>query len=226
MVGVQPWVMQIVVRFDRQQPPERTPACEVAGRSVVALLTDPRASPDGVWWPEVERWLSGPIRKHCRRARGAGWERAAVVPGVTVTHPDLPDVAARAFVPSPLDAVPAELARLQLSGTEPSDEHPVPVLDPEPGGAVVVSVTPEPPLPFGKAAAAAGHATQLALAAMPARRARIWIAAGLPVRVEHPDPARWAGRRRPARGEGWVQVTDGGLTVVAPGTVTARARWR
>ncbi|SNS80594.1 hypothetical protein SAMN04488107_3869 [Geodermatophilus saharensis] len=216
--GETPWAVQLVARVERSAPPTRSAVCEAAAVAVVRLLADDRARPGGEWSPRVRRWTDGAIRKHCRRARGVAWQRVAALPGVTVTARG---AEVRALVPTALDALPPEVARLQLSGSELDDPDACPVADPEPGGAVVVSVCPEPFLPLGKAAAACGHATQLTALRMPTGRLAAWSGAGFPVVVEHPDAARWSR----LRGRAPVEVVDAGFTVVAPGTSTALARW-
>lgn len=213
-----PWAMQLVVRVERADPPSRTAACAAAATAVVTLLADERAQPDGPWGPAVRRWSDAAIRKHCRRARGAAWDRAAHLPGVTV---EVDGAQVRAFVPTPTDAIPRELARLQLSGTEPADPERAEHVDALVDGPLVVSICPEPPLPFGKAAAAAGHAAQVAAAQMSACRYRRWRDAGFPVAVEHPGTARWATLLATSP----VRIVDAGFTVVPTGTTTALARW-
>ncbi|PRY35863.1 hypothetical protein LY71_1276 [Geodermatophilus tzadiensis] len=216
--GEAPWAVQLVARVEKAAPPARTAVCAAGAVAVVRLLDDERARPGGAWHPQVRRWTDGRIRKHCRRARGVAWQRVTALPGVTAA---VDGAEVRALVPTALDALPREVARLQLSGSELEDPDAVPVADPVPGGPVVVSLCPEPFLPLGKAAAAAGHAAQLAALRMPAGRLAAWSGAGFPVVVEHPGAARWT-RLRPTAP---VQVVDAGFTVVAPGTCTALARW-
>jgi hypothetical protein len=216
--GEAPWAMQLVVHVEKTDRPTRTAVCEAAGVAVVRLLADQRALPGGEWSPSVRRWLDGNIRKHCRRARGAAWARLTQLPGVTAC---VAGAEVRAFVPSSTAAIPDPIRRLQLSGSELDDPGARPVVDPQPDGPLVVSIAPHPFLPLGKAAAAAGHAAQLAAMTMPGRRRSTWAAAGFPVVVEHPDAGRWAGLVPRAQ----VDVVDAGFTVVAPGTRTALARW-
>jgi len=216
-VGQPPWAMQIVLRMERSPAPRRTQLCEAAGVAVARLMDDPRSGPAGDWGLSFERWLAGRIRKHCRRARGIAWERVLTLPGVTA---EVGGAEARALVPCSLAELPAAVAKLQLSGTEPEDPD-VRETVADPGGSVVVSVCPDPFLPLGKAAAAVGHAAQLTLARMSERRLAAWRASGFSVAVESPATARWATVVAASR----LQVVDGGLTVVAPGTTTAVARW-
>jgi peptidyl-tRNA hydrolase len=210
--------MQLVARVERAAPPSRTAVCEAAATAVVRLLADERALADGEWSGQVQRWLDGAIRKHCRRARGVAWDRVQALPGVTA---EVTGAAVRALVPTSTADTPREVAKLQLSGRELDDPDARPTVDPEPDGPVVVSICPDPALPLGKAAAAAGHAAQLAAMRMPAGRRATWVEAGFPVIVEHPDRARWA-RLRPLAP---VEVVDAGLTAVPAGTCTAIARW-
>jgi peptidyl-tRNA hydrolase len=216
--GESPWAMQLVARVERADPPTRTAVCAAAATAVVRLLADERAMPGGEWSAQVQRWLDGRIRKHCRRARGVAWERVQELPGVTA---EAGGACVRALVPTSTSDIPREVAKLQLSGRELDDPDARPVVDPEPGGPVVVSISPDPVLPLGKAAAAAGHAAQLAAMRMPASRLAGWADAGFPVAVEHPDRARWAALRALAP----VEVLDAGLTAVPAGTCTALAHW-
>ena len=216
--GEPSWAMQLVARVERTAPPTRTAVCAATAVAVVRLLGDDRAQPEGEWFPDVRRWTDGRIRKHCRRARGAAWERVQALPGVTV---GVDGAEVRALVPAPTDQLPSEVAKLQLSGSELPDPAATAGVDPVPHGAVVVSICPTPFLPLGKAAAAARHAAQLAGMRMSAARLTWWSRAGYPVVVEHPDVGRWERLRSHAP----VAVVDGGLTVVAPGTCTALARW-
>ncbi|WP_448625197.1 hypothetical protein [Geodermatophilus sp. URMC 64] len=216
--GVAPWAMQLVAHIEKSAPPTRTAVCAAAAVAVVRLLADDRARPGGEWFPPVRRWTDGRIRKHCRRARGAAWERLGALPGVTA---EVGGAEVRALVPTATDEIPREVAKLPLSGSELDDPEACPAIDPVPGGPVVVSICPEPFLPLGKAAAAAGHAAQVTALRMPAQRLAAWSDAGFPLVVEHPGIARWARLRSRAS----VEILDAGFTEVAPGTCTALARW-
>ncbi len=210
--------MQLVMRLEKVDQPSRAAICEAAAMATVRLLADDSAAPDGPWHPAITRWWDGRIRKHARRARGANWVRAQLLDGVTVDH-DGAEV--RAFVPCSTAEIPPDVAKLQLSGSEVEVLGPREI-EPEPDGPLVVSITAEPEVGLGKAAAAAAHAAQLAWVQMPeARRAR-WAEQGYPVLVEHPTVERW----RTQRDRDQVVIRDGGFTEVEPGTVTATARWR
>ena len=209
-----PWAMQLVCLVERSEPPSHSAVCEAAARAVVCLLTDPRA--DGEWRPLIDRWLDGSIRKHVRRARGAAWDRVQELPGVNAAAGR---AVVRALVPGPTDALPAALRHLQMAGLQLGDAGALPVVEPRPGGAVVIALDPD--LTTGKAAAASGHAAQLSLGSMAPVRKRMWIAGGFPIVIERPDRLRYGGLIHRAQ----IVVHDGGFTEVAPGTVTAVARW-
>lgn len=211
--------MQLVVRTERTGPPTATAAIEAAAMAVVRLLADERAAPQGEWWPEIQRWHDGRIRKLARRARGAAWDRVQALPGVTVSHLG---AEVRAFVPGPMADMPSDLHRLQVSGLDLEDpDRRLSFRADEGWPGVVVALTPEPPMSTGKLAAQAGHAAHLAWQAMdPGRRDR-WSRSGFDLAVVRPEGAGWDALSAGAP----VQVTDGGFTEIAPGTLTAVALW-
>lgn len=218
--GESPWAMQFVARVDKTNPPTRTDVCTATALAVLALLGHPDAT--GPWAPAIDRWTSGRIRKHVRRARGAAWDRVQALPGVTVTFAS---AEVRAFVPSPVDQIPADIAKLQLTGSELDDPAPHRALSPTAGGPMVISVRPD--LPWGKAAAAAAHTAQIGFEQFAADRGPDAFADLLahfpaPLVLEQPDQARWKDlcTRAPQ-----VTIHDAGFTVVAPGTVTAVGAW-
>lgn len=150
--GEAPWAMQ-VVRVEKSDPPSRTAACAAAAVAVVRLLASKEAA--GVWKPQLDRWIEGRIRKHCRRARcevghgtDAWWDKAQTLDGVTVEHDG---AKVRAFVPCATDQVPVEIGKFQLSGLGLDDPDPNTTVDPD-GPVLVVSLQPDPWLPGGKAA--------------------------------------------------------------------------
>ena len=135
------YALPLVIRVERATPPTRTDALEGAARAVLYFLTDPRVTGiDGEWTAAVRAWEDARIRKVVRRARGAAWQRALALPGVTVTHRT---AEIRVYPPVPVDDWPPDLARLQVAGTE--------LADPEPPGAVapgtpVLWLNPELPM--------------------------------------------------------------------------------
>ncbi|NXY99730.1 peptidyl-tRNA hydrolase, partial [Streptomyces sp. BR123] len=116
------FVLPLVVRIEKAEPPARTDALETAARAVLVLLSDERAHGEGEWAQAVRDWQDARIRKVVRRARGAEWRKAGTLPGITV-HGASAEV--RVFPPIPLDGWPKELAKLQVSGTDLDDPEPV-----------------------------------------------------------------------------------------------------
>ncbi|MFB9376202.1 hypothetical protein ACFFKU_13600 [Kineococcus gynurae] len=166
------------------------------------------ADPDDPLHHAVRAWRDRRIRKICRRARGARFERTA----------DLPHVEARsglavvrAFAPHPRDDVPDLLRPLQVGGLDLTD--PDDLDQPGPEGVLTIRLTPGVGMTTGKAAAQVGHAAQLAYENLPAAPA--WAATGFGIRVITGAPVLPVAER--------VDVADGGFTEVAPGTVTASA---
>ncbi|WP_445403088.1 peptidyl-tRNA hydrolase [Streptomyces sp. LE64] len=201
------FVLPMVVRLERTEPPERTDALETAARAVLVLLSDPRAAGDGPWAEAVRQWEDARIRKVVRRARGAEWRRAEALPGITVTGKS---AQVRVFPPIPLDGWPKDLARLQVSGTELIDPHPPGA--PEPGGPVLW-LSPSATMTAGKAMAQAGHGAQLAWWDQSDTERAAWRAAGFPLSVRTADPGRWP----QLLAGGTPVVRDAGFTEIAPG---------
>jgi peptidyl-tRNA hydrolase len=120
------------------------------------------------------------------------------------------------FPPVPNDEWPAELSRLQVSGTE--------LDDPEPPGPVdertpVLWLNPELPMTAGKAMAQVGHAAQLGwLGLEPAVRSE-WEELDFDLAVRTAAAQRWA----ELVASGLPVVRDGGFTEVAPGSCTVVA---
>jgi peptidyl-tRNA hydrolase len=213
--STQPWAMQLAMRDERANRPTHLAVCEAAASAVVTLLADPRSAPEGEWYPFVHHWASGPIRKVVRRGRGIRFTQVQELDGVEVEHAG---AQVRAFVPGPVDQVPAALAKMQVGGTDvPEHGKPSEPVD----GGITVALTALTPMTTGKSAAQSGHAAQLALLAMDEGQRGLWASTGWAVRVLTPDAEGWAEAVRQSR----IAVHDGGFTEVAPGTQTAVAWW-
>jgi peptidyl-tRNA hydrolase len=208
------YALPLVLRVERASPPARTDALEGAARAVLWFLADPRVNePGGEWAPVVRAWEDARIRKVVRRARGAAWERALTLPGITVVHRS---AEIRVYPPVPVDDWPPDLARLQVAGTELED----PVPPGEPGGRTpVLWLNPELAMTAGKAMAQAGHAAQLAWWRLGPRARSEWRELDFDLAVRTAAPQRWAELVR----SGLPVVRDGGFTEVAPGSCTVVA---
>ena len=208
------YALPLVIRVERAAPPARTDALEGAARAVLRFLADPRVTDvAGEWAPAAQAWEDARIRKVVRRARGAAWERARARPGITVVNGS---AEVRVYPPVPVDDWPAELARLQVSGTDFDDPGPPP--EPAPG-TPVLWMNPELPMTAGKAMAQAGHGAQLAWWELgPAARSE-WLDRDFDLAVRVAGRQQWA----ELLVSGLPVVTDGGFTEVAPGSATVVA---
>jgi len=206
------YALPLVVRVERGAPPARTDALEGAGKAVLWFLDDPRVI-EGEWAAAVHAWTDGRIRKVVRRARGAGWERAQALPGITITQGS---AEIRVYPPVPVDDWPPDLARLQVAGTELEDPEPPPAV---PDGTPVLWINPGLEMTAGKAMAQVGHAAQLAWIRLGATDRAHWRAADFDLAVRPAQPAKWASLVT----SGLPVVQDGGFTEVAPGSCTVVA---
>ena len=220
------YALPLVIRVERTTPPTRTDALEGAARAVLTFLADPRVTGkgdeggeggegggDGEWAAAVRAWADARIRKVVRRARGAAWERALTLPGITVVHRS---AEIRVYPPVPVDDWPPDLARLQVAGTDLEDPAP----PGEPGAKTpVLWLNPELPMTAGKAMAQAGHAAQLAWWRLGPRARSEWGELDFDLAVRTAAPQRWAELVH----SGLPVVRDGGFTEVAPGSCTVVA---
>ena len=208
------YALPLVIRVERAAPPTRTDALEAAARAVLLFLTDPRVTdPDGEWAPAVRAWEDARIRKVVRRARGAAWQRALGLPGITVGRRS---AEIRVYPPVPVDDWPVDLARLQVSGTDFDD--PEPPAEPA-AGTPVLWMNPELPMTAGKAMAQAGHGAQLLWWGMEPRARSEWLDLDFDLAVRVAGKEQWA----QLLVSGLPVVTDGGFTEVAPGSATVVA---
>jgi peptidyl-tRNA hydrolase len=214
------YALPLVIRVERAAPPARTDALEAAARAVLRFLADPRVTgvggegeTAGEWAAAARAWEDARIRKVVRRARGAAWERASALPGITVTRGS---AEVRVYPPVPVDEWPADLARLQVSGTDLDDPRP----PGEPAaGTPVLWLNPGLAMTAGKAMAQAGHGAQLAWWGLSARARAEWLDLDLDLAVRVAGREQWA----ELLASGLPVVTDGGFTEVAPGSATVVA---
>jgi peptidyl-tRNA hydrolase len=211
------YALPLVIRVERSAPPTRTDALEGAARAVAMFLSDPRVTGvdgvEGEWSAGARAWQDARIRKVVRRARGAAWERAAALPGITVVNGS---AEVRVYPPVPVDDWPVDLAKLQVSGTDLEDlQTPA---KPEPG-VPVLWLNPELPMSAGKAMAQVGHGVQLAWWELEPRARSGWRDCDFDLRVRTAAAGQW----KELLASGLPVVTDGGFTEVAPGSATVVA---
>lgn len=208
------YALPLVIHVEKAAPPHRTDALEAAARAVLTFLTDPRVTDDdGEWAPAVHAWTDGRIRKVVRRARGAAWQRALALPGITLTQRT---AQVRVYPPVPVDDWPPDLAKLQVAGTDLED--PEPPINP-PNDPPCLFLNPHLPMTTGKAMAQVGHAAQLGWWAAGTRTRSEWKESDFDLIVRTASPAKWA----ELLASGLPVVRDGGFTEVAPGSCTVVA---
>lgn len=222
-------LMPMVLRIERNDPPDRTALLEAAAAAALAVCLDERCAEGGEWHEAMHGWISGRIRKVARRARGTHWEAVQHLPGRTV---DVGGAQVRAFLPMRVADMPKELSRLQISGSELAGDDP----GPPAADAPVLWLHPDVPMSAGKSAAQVGHATMILAALLHGggmdAELRTWAAAGYPCSVRRAEPATWS-HLHPSddpesawRDHRVALVRDAGFTEVDPGTVTVLAQWR
>lgn len=201
--------MQLAINLPKQDPPSRNQVLNDAARAAVAVCLDPRAGEDGFWREALDQWYSHRIRKVARRARNKAWDDVQGLPGVTVGN-------VRAFVPSAVQDVPHEIAKLQIKGTElePGEDLPARY------GVPLIALDASLRMSAGKAAAQGGHASMLLAAARDAEWAYRWADAGFPLDVRELPREEFS---ELTAQPGAVAVRDAGFTEVAPGSTTAVA---
>lgn len=208
--------MQMVLRIEKSDPPERTELLTAAARAVALLCLDDRACGDGPWAEPMTAWCDARIRKIARRARGAHWLAAQEVSGVTAT---VGTAQARAFVPGRVGDVDRRISRLQIGGTEVDGTLPsAPV-----GSGVRLWVNPELEMTVGKLAAQVGHGSMLAVKLLDEASAHRWRDAGCPLQVCLADRDRWSELLVADAHARAIAVRDAGFTEIAPGSVTVIA---
>ncbi len=216
-----PLALQLAARVEKIEPPTITAICAAAIVATIELLDDDRSRPGGEWFAAVDAWNGARIRKIMRRGRGAAWERAQEPDGVTVERDG---AAVRAFVPGPLDQAPGPLAKLQIQSTpldEPDRVEALPEFEAAAGSTLVVVLTPDVDMSWGKRAAQCAHAGQWAWMRSDAAVVAAWDEAQRPVSVIHATPELWA----QLVDEAPITIHDGGFTEIPAGTLTALALW-
>lgn len=202
--------MPLVVRIERTAPPTHTDVLEAAAKACLAVWHDERAA--GEWAGAFATWVDGRFRKVVRRARGAHWDAAGRLPGVTVTSGS---ATVRAFPPAPADELPKELTRLQVGGTDLDDPEPPP---PPAAGAARVWLNPALRMTTGKAAAQAAHGAMRLWDVLDESDRAAWKVAGYPLAVRTASASRWD-----ALAGTDAEISDGGFTEIPRGSVTVRA---
>lgn len=213
--------MQMVVRIEKAEPPSRSDLLVAAARAVALLCLDERAGVDGPWSGPMDEWCNARIRKIARRARGAHWQAAQEVWGVTATQGT---AQARALVPGRVGDVDPRIKRLQIGGTDVEGELASSPSPSSPSGALTLWINPTLEMTVGKTAAQVGHGAMIGVRLLSVEDARTWYDADCPIEVCEPTPARWQELLAAEATGATVAVRDAGFTEIAPGSVTVIAQ--
>jgi peptidyl-tRNA hydrolase len=231
---VDEYVLTLVVRVEKTARPAQTDALETAARAVLAILADERSHGEGEWAEAMAAWQDNRIRKITKRARGTEWRRVEALPGITVRGrgagaavpesdasqapeaPEAPVAEVRVFPPAAVDAVPPDLFKLQVSGTDFEDSADLPPLEP---GLPVLWLNPGLEMSSGKAMAQCGHAAQLVWWDLSDEARKDWQVADFALAVRTATSAQWTRLLE----TGLPVVQDAGFTEVEPGSRTVIA---
>lgn len=215
MERTSPLTLQLAARVERTNPPPLAEIGAAAALATLSLLADERAAPGGDWYDAVTAWNGARIRKLVRRARGVAWEQAQTVPGVSAS---VGAASVRAFVPGPQTDAPPVVRKLQIQGAPlaaPIEIHRLPSVGAD---TMVLAVTPEPWMTWGKQAAQCAHGAQRLVERQPPPPG--WLEHPK-ILVVHPCPVLW---NELAAYEP-VEIRDGGHTEIPADTLTLRAQW-
>ena len=209
--GESPWALQCVVNEATEF--SENALAQATALAVLHFLDKAKENPE--WAEAVTRWKQGRIRKILRRARNAKWDKLAQEEGVTTIHNG---IEIRVFVPSAMDAIPANIKKCQVSGITAKENEYIKTTNPLPFLAIFSnrSLNMSP----GKAAIACAHVAQLMSEQLTEEDYNAWKQEGFPL---------WTstlGQVQP-----WLEkfadviIHDGGLTEVEPGSITAIGMW-
>ena len=210
----------MATRVEKLSPPLVEDIWAAAGLAVISLLDDSRSQPGGEWHEAVSQWSGARIRKLMRRARGANWLRAQQLEGVTATAGS---AEVRAFLPGPMDEAPPDLAKLQIQSSPLNLPEPVDSIPEDLAGSptLIVLLTPDVEMSWGKSAAQCAHSAQRTWEAADDSRRQDWDAAGRSIRVFLASEDLWSRTQDVAE----VEIHDGGFTEIPAGTLTALGLW-
>lgn len=202
-----PWSMPLVFLVDKNAPATVTAICETSAKAVVHLLSTQEPS----WRESIENWEEGRIRKVVRRAKAVHLSKVDDLPGISVTANG---ATVKAFLPTPINALPPQLSKMQVSGSEPPE-----IGQASAGAWVKIFINPDLKMSVGKKAAQVSHAAQLILRAMTQQEREAWKSSSFSLSVHHSSEEEWAEALKLAT----ISIVDAGLTEIPPGSQTVVA---
>lgn len=205
------YIQPIVLLVDRSDPASHQDAIAASALASVLSFEHSLASGESMtpWWA----WMDEGHGKSVRRAKPGPFS------AITKDHPGIAQVgkaAAAAFAPVDAAAMPAPLARLQVSGTQLPQGPLLPLTD-SPAPAIILNAGLG--MSTGKSCAQAAHALMNWYLAAPVPARAAWAAAGYSVRVYEASTSRFASLSRMAAAG--TLVHDHGRTEIAAGSATA-----
>jgi peptidyl-tRNA hydrolase len=214
--GESPWALQCVVEetadFSEQE------LAHALSVSVLNFLDAAKDNPE--WSAAVTRWKQGRIRKILRRARNSRWTKLEDEQGLTtVTN----EISIRVFVPSAMDAIPANIKKCQVSGLNASLKS---VMADE-AGSLTIDINSALDMSPAKAAVACAHVAQLMSEQLSDVAYLSWKKSGFSIDIEYLDVPYFNEVHFPTGIDEVADVVihDGGLTEVEPGSITAVGFW-
>ena len=197
--------MPFIVRVEKDKVPSHEEVIDASVKAFIAFLDDERAS-SGIWSAVTSEWLKGRIRKVSRRARGAAWDKAVALGGIVASSGNAEVLV---LPPHPVDAIPAEIKKLQVSGLDLEKTDSLIKHD----TGLMISLNPDVTISTGKTVAQVCHAVQVAVMNADVSTLENWKANDFLVSfVAWDSDLAWS-----------AEIQDAGFTEIAPGTVTAKA---
>jgi peptidyl-tRNA hydrolase len=209
-----PYALPIVLKLEKFDIPSHEEVLLATSNAIASMFANETVNTIPEWMIPLDAWIDGRIRKVCRRARGAAWEKVTKEDNVFIYNAPWRSTLSIALLP-PYDitSIPESLQKLQVSGLDlVRDESFVFKKNVEASG-LYVSLNPEVKISTGKSMAQISHAVQLAIFNANKRELSAWEANGKPIYL-----ADWSA----LNSESVVEIQDAGFTEVEPGTVTAK----
>lgn len=214
--GESPWALQCVVEetadFNEQ---------ELAHALSLAVLNFlDAAKGNAEWSAAVARWKQGRIRKILRRARNARWTKLEDEQGVTTVTSG---ISIRVFVPSAMDAIPANIKKCQVSGLNVNPN----VTPARAAGLATININTALNMSPAKAAVACAHVAQLISEQLTEDAYLLWKNSGFSMEIGYLDVPLFVEIHSLTDIDeaADVVIRDGGLTEVEPGSITAVGFW-
>lgn len=205
----EPYSLPLILRLEKDASllPSHEEALIASAKAVIALFDDERSIEKNEWFPYLDKWMHGRIRKVARRARASAWDNVQNLEGITVNYGK---AEVRVLLPHPLDTPPAEVKKLQVSGLDLA--RTANSIEVDSKNSLALSINPDVSMSTGKSMAQVGHAAQLAVFNTDKDKLSNWALSDRKIIL-----ADWNSQNK------WdAEIQDAGFTEVAPGSVTAR----